>query len=164
METDSDWASASSGDGPRSGPREAGSGEFDRESSGVVAEGSEGEGLGGGSSVVEAKREFGDMSLEDGEAVGERSSKGNEGEKDGYFMEKDGVKSKIPVMVLLMGVWAMLKSGYERVLAGDWLSWLPFWRQEKKLERLIADADANPLDAAKQSALLAELNKHRYWN
>nr|CAD1834148.1 unnamed protein product [Ananas comosus var. bracteatus] len=42
----------------------------------------------------------------------------------------------------------------------EWLSWWPFWRQEKRLERLIAEADANPRDAAKQSALLSELNKH----
>ncbi|KAG6410852.1 hypothetical protein SASPL_128923 [Salvia splendens] len=34
------------------------------------------------------------------------------------------------------------------------------WRQEKRLERLIAEADSNPKDAAKQSALLVELNKH----
>ncbi|KAF8042889.1 hypothetical protein BT93_A1270 [Corymbia citriodora subsp. variegata] len=116
---------------------------------------------GGGSSVIEeAEREFGEVSLEDGEVVGESGSEGSEGEKDGHLMEKDGGKSKVTVMVFLMGVWAMLKSGYERVLAGDWLNWLPFWRQEKKLESLIADADANPLDAAKQGALLAELNKH----
>ncbi|KAH6770038.1 FTSH protease 11 [Perilla frutescens var. hirtella] len=31
---------------------------------------------------------------------------------------------------------------------------------EKRLERLLAEADANPKDAAKQNALLAELNKH----
>lgn len=136
--------------------------EFDGGSSGAAADGSGAEGFGGGSSVIEeqARGEFRGVSLEDGEAVGERGSEGSEGGKDGYLMEKDGGKSKVPVMVFLMGVWAMLKSGYERVLAGDWLSWLPFWRQEKKLERLIADADANPLDAAKQGALLAELNKH----
>ncbi|KAI3442834.1 AAA domain-containing protein [Psidium guajava] len=158
VEADAEWAS--SGDGSPSGSGEARVDEFVGESSGVVADGSRVEEFRGESSVIEAKGEFGGVSWEAGEAVGERSSLGNEGEKDGYLVEKDGVKSKIPVMVFLMGVWAMLKKGYERVLAGDWLSWLPFWRQEKKLQRLIADADAYPLDAAKQSALLAELNKH----
>nr|GMC98578.1 ATP-dependent zinc metalloprotease FTSH 11, chloroplastic/mitochondrial-like [Ipomoea batatas] len=38
--------------------------------------------------------------------------------------------------------------------------WLLFWKQEKRLELLTAEADANPNDAAKESALLAELNKH----
>ncbi|KAL3754152.1 hypothetical protein ACJRO7_001409 [Eucalyptus globulus] len=154
-------------DGVETGSEPASSGEarvdeFDGGSSGAAADGSGAEGFGGGSSVIEeqARGEFRGVSLEDGEAVGERGSEGSEGGKDGYLMEKDGGKSKVPVMVFLMGVWAMLKSGYERVLAGDWLSWLPFWRQEKKLERLIADADANPLDAAKQGTLLAELNKH----
>lgn len=147
-----------------SGDGEAGFGEFDAGSSGVAAGGLEVEEFDGGRSAAEAERVLGGVSLVDGEVVGERSSEGIEGEKDGYLVEKDGAKSKIPAMVFLMGVWAMLKSGYERVLAGDWLSWLPFWRQEKKLERLIADADANPLDAAKQNTLLAELNKHRYWN
>ncbi|KAK4273908.1 hypothetical protein QN277_017212 [Acacia crassicarpa] len=33
-------------------------------------------------------------------------------------------------------------------------------KKEKHLARLIAEADANPQDATKQSALLAELNKH----
>ncbi|KAK4770269.1 hypothetical protein SAY87_030801 [Trapa incisa] len=81
------------------------------------------------------------------------------GGEDGSFVENKLPKSKIPVMVFLMGVWAMLKRGYERLLEMNWLGWLPFWRQEKRLERLIAEADTNPMDAAKQSALLIELNK-----
>lgn len=39
-------------------------------------------------------------------------------------------------------------------------SW-PAWQQRKKLERLIADADANPKDATKQAALMTELYKQR---
>ena len=74
----------------------------------------------------------------------------------------EGPKSKIPAMVFLMGVWAMIKNGMEKLMALDWFSWWPFWRQEKRLDHLIAEADANPKDAAKQSALLAELNKHRF--
>ncbi|GLT35824.1 hypothetical protein SLA2020_102430 [Shorea laevis] len=73
---------------------------------------------------------------------------------------KEGANRKFKVMVFLMGVWAMLKRGVEKVLALDWLSRLPFWHQEKRLEKLIAEADANPKDAVKQSALLVELNKH----
>lgn len=67
----------------------------------------------------------------------------------------------MPLMVFLLGVWARVRSGFEKILMWDWLSWWPFWRQEKRLERLIVEADANPMDAVKQSALLAELNKQR---
>ncbi|PQP91924.1 ATP-dependent zinc metalloprotease FTSH 11 chloroplastic/mitochondrial [Prunus yedoensis var. nudiflora] len=59
-----------------------------------------------------------------------------------------------------MGLWATAKGRFEKVLASNWFSWWPFWRQEKRLELLIAEADANPKDPVKQSALLAELNKH----
>ncbi|KAK2654107.1 hypothetical protein Ddye_013963 [Dipteronia dyeriana] len=67
--------------------------------------------------------------------------------------------SKIPLVVFLIGVWTRLRSGIEKMMKSDWLSWWPFWRQEKRLEQLIAEANANPKDAAKQTALLAELNK-----
>ncbi|PPS01397.1 hypothetical protein GOBAR_AA19259 [Gossypium barbadense] len=77
------------------------------------------------------------------------------------LVEKEGLKSKIPAVVFLMGVWAMIKKGMDKAVASGWFNWWPFWRQEKRLDRLIAEADANPKDAAKQSALLAELNKHR---
>ncbi|KAB2033211.1 hypothetical protein ERO13_D04G002800v2 [Gossypium hirsutum] len=76
------------------------------------------------------------------------------------LVEKEGLKSKIPAVVFLMGVWAMVKRGMDKAVASGWFNWWPFWRQEKRLDRLIAEADANPKDAAKQSALLAELNKH----
>ncbi|KAI9162602.1 hypothetical protein LWI28_028866 [Acer negundo] len=67
--------------------------------------------------------------------------------------------SKIPLVVFLIGVWTRLRSGIEKMMSSDWLSWWPFWRQEKRLEQLIAEANANPKDAAKQTALLSELNK-----
>ncbi|KAL1550695.1 ATP-dependent zinc metalloprotease FTSH 11, chloroplastic/mitochondrial, variant 2 [Salvia divinorum] len=82
----------------------------------------------------------------DGEVVGE--------------VKNGDVKERLPIMVFLVGVFARLREGFEKFLYSDWFSWWPFWRQEKRLERLIAEADANPKDAAKQSALLAELNKH----
>lgn len=69
-------------------------------------------------------------------------------------------KSKFQIVVLMMGVWAAIKRAMEKVLEWEWLSWWPFSRQEKRLEKLIAEADANPKDAALQGALLAELNKH----
>ncbi|XVE58401.1 hypothetical protein DITRI_Ditri04bG0166800 [Diplodiscus trichospermus] len=81
-------------------------------------------------------------------------------EQNDKLRGKEGHQSKIPAMVFLMGVWAMIKNGMDKLVALDWFSWWPFWRQEKRLDRLIAEADANPKDAAKQSALLAELNKH----
>ncbi|KAF5743471.1 ATP-dependent zinc metalloprotease FTSH 11 chloroplastic/mitochondrial [Tripterygium wilfordii] len=79
---------------------------------------------------------------------------------EGTLAEKEEGNGKFPVVVFLMGLWAMARRGAERALSWDWLSWFPFWRQGKRLERLIEEADANPKDATKQSALLAELNKH----
>ncbi|KAG8390380.1 hypothetical protein BUALT_Bualt01G0077400 [Buddleja alternifolia] len=70
------------------------------------------------------------------------------------------VKNRLPIVVFIMGVFARLRSGFKKVLYSDWFSWWPFWRQEKRLERLIAEADEHPMDVAKQSALLVELNKH----
>lgn len=81
------------------------------------------------------------------------------GEVEGEVTDEN-VKERLPIMVFLMGVFARLRDGFEKFLYSDWFSWWPFWKQEKRLERLIAEADANPKDAAKQSALLAELNKH----
>uniref|UniRef100_A0A7N0U661 AAA+ ATPase domain-containing protein n=1 Tax=Kalanchoe fedtschenkoi TaxID=63787 RepID=A0A7N0U661_KALFE len=45
-------------------------------------------------------------------------------------------------------------------MVSEWMNWWPFAQQEKRLERLIAEAEANPMDAEKQAALLVELNKH----
>lgn len=67
---------------------------------------------------------------------------------------------RLPVVVFLIGVYARLKSGFEKLGLSKWFDWWPFWRHEKRVERLIAEADANPMDAVLQSALLAELNKH----
>ncbi|PHU23225.1 ATP-dependent zinc metalloprotease FTSH 11, chloroplastic/mitochondrial [Capsicum chinense] len=72
----------------------------------------------------------------------------------------EDLKKKLPIVVFLMGLFAKVKKGFENVLLSDWFSWWPFWQQEKRLERLMAEADANPKDVALQSALLAELNKH----
>ncbi|KAM0938464.1 putative peptidase M41, AAA+ ATPase domain, ATPase, AAA-type, core, peptidase, FtsH [Dioscorea sansibarensis] len=80
----------------------------------------------------------------------------------GEVVEKKGVESGVgmPVLAFLMGILASARKGLDKAAMSEWLSWWPFWRQERRLERLIADADASPKDAAKQSALLAELNKH----
>ncbi|CAL5364486.1 unnamed protein product [Camellia sinensis] len=75
-------------------------------------------------------------------------------------LEKGDEKSRLPVVVFFVGLLGSARLGLEKVLLSDWFNWWPFWRQGKRLEMLIADADANPMDAAKQSALLAELNKH----
>ncbi|KAL8217869.1 hypothetical protein R6Q57_021242 [Mikania cordata] len=64
------------------------------------------------------------------------------------------------LVVFLMGFFARLKSGFDRILLSEWFSWWPFWRREKRLEMLVSEADAYPKDAAKQTALLVELNKH----
>ncbi|KGN49878.1 ATP-dependent zinc metalloprotease FTSH 11, chloroplastic/mitochondrial [Cucumis sativus] len=79
----------------------------------------------------------------------------------GIQSEKEGKWRKLPFVVFLMGFWAATRRRFQKVIEilMDWYSWWPFWRQEKRLERLTAEADANPKDAAKQSALLVELNK-----
>ncbi|KAF5772267.1 putative AAA+ ATPase domain, ATPase, AAA-type, core, peptidase, FtsH, peptidase M41 [Helianthus annuus] len=64
-----------------------------------------------------------------------------------------------PVVVFLTGLFVRMKSGFERMLLSEWFSWWPLWK-EKKLEMLVKEADADPKDAAKQTALLVELNKH----
>lgn len=99
---------------------------------------------------LEEKSEF-------SEADSEGNAAGSE-EKGGVLVAET---SRMPLMVFLLGVWARVRSGFEKILMWDWLSWWSFWRQEKRLERLIVEADANPMDAAKQNALLAELNKQR---
>lgn len=103
------------------------------------------------------------LGMDNGFLDGEGKSNGLsavEMEGRGTTGDKDERKSKFPVVVLLMGLWAAIKRAVEKVMEWEWLSWWPFSRQEKRLEKLIAEADANPKDAALQSALLAELNKH----
>ncbi|KAL3524394.1 hypothetical protein ACH5RR_017228 [Cinchona calisaya] len=84
----------------------------------------------------------------------------NAGDGVGKEVTSEDVKRKLPIVVFLMGFFATAKKGLEKIMLSEWFSWWPFWRQEKRLERLISEADSNPKDAAKQSALLAELNKH----
>ncbi|KAJ8442098.1 hypothetical protein Cgig2_007936 [Carnegiea gigantea] len=79
--------------------------------------------------------------------------------ESGVIEEKEEVEGRLPTVVFFVGLWAMLKRGFERIWLSERMSWWP-WHQEKRLDRLIAEADANPTDAARQSALLAELNKH----
>ena len=61
----------------------------------------------------------------------------------------------------VVAVAAAVRRFVDWVVSGDWMRWWPFWRPDRRLQRLIDDADANPTDAAKQSALLHELNKFR---
>ncbi|KAD7480495.1 hypothetical protein E3N88_03631 [Mikania micrantha] len=63
-------------------------------------------------------------------------------------------KGKLPLFVIFI---ARIKAGFQKLLL---FSWWPFWRQHKRLELLISEADLNPKDPAKQTALLVELNKH----
>lgn len=84
----------------------------------------------------------------------------SEGEKKEGADLVVGGDSRLPIVVFLVGLWVRAREGLERAFS-EFSAWWPFWRQEKRLARLIADADANPQDAAKQSALFVELNKHR---
>ncbi|KAE8724042.1 ATP-dependent zinc metalloprotease FTSH 11 [Hibiscus syriacus] len=101
-----------------------------------------------------------DEGVEVNSVDGESENAVDNGQSDELVVGNEGSKSKIPSMLFFMGIWAMIKNGMDKLLALDWFSWWPFWRKEKRLDRLIAEADANPRDAAKHSALLAELNKH----
>ena len=71
--------------------------------------------------------------------------------------------ARLPIVVFFVGLWATIKEKMLKAFS-DLANWWPFWRQEKRLARLISEADANPQDAAKQSALFVELNKHRLVN
>ncbi|KAM1145585.1 hypothetical protein PS2_037320 [Malus domestica] len=105
----------------------------------------------------EVESTSGEMGLENGDGKIEKVAE-TEGKSGNLVGQKNG--NGMPLVVFLMGLWATTRSGFSKVLASDWFSWWPFSQQEKRLERLIAEADANPKDAVKQSALLAELNKH----
>ncbi|CAN6579659.1 unnamed protein product [Malus baccata var. baccata] len=105
----------------------------------------------------EVESTSGEMGLENGDGKSEKVAE-TEGKSGNLVGQKNG--NGMPLVVFLMGLWATTRSGFSKVLASDWFSWWPFSQQEKRLERLIAEADANPKDAVKQSALLAELNKH----
>jgi ATP-dependent metalloprotease len=74
------------------------------------------------------------------------------------LVENDG---RLPIVVFLIGLWVRAKKSMERAFS-ELFDWWPFWRQEKRLAKLITEADANREDAVKQSALFVELNKHRF--
>ncbi|XP_061360120.1 ATP-dependent zinc metalloprotease FTSH 11, chloroplastic/mitochondrial isoform X2 [Gastrolobium bilobum] len=73
--------------------------------------------------------------------------------------EEEVVDGRLPIVVFFVGLWVRAREGVKRAFS-EFIDWWPFWRQEKRLARLIAEADANPQDASKQSALFVELNKH----
>ncbi|XP_047172228.1 ATP-dependent zinc metalloprotease FTSH 11, chloroplastic/mitochondrial-like [Vigna umbellata] len=93
----------------------------------------------------------GEASLEGGETV----------LRSGVGLESEGniANGRFSIVVLFVGLWVKARERVKKAFA-EFLDWWPFWRQEKRVERLIAEADANPQDAAKQSALFVELNKH----
>jgi len=84
----------------------------------------------------------------------------SEQESSGDIVEKTGDGEKL---ILPLYLARFLTLAWKKMTAfsfSDWLSWWPLWQREKRLEQLLAQANANPRDASKQSALLAELNKH----
>uniref|UniRef100_A0A453F2C7 Uncharacterized protein n=1 Tax=Aegilops tauschii subsp. strangulata TaxID=200361 RepID=A0A453F2C7_AEGTS len=70
-------------------------------------------------------------------------------------------KARVWAVAFAAAVVEAAKRFFDWVVSGDWMSWWPFWRPDRRLQRLIDDADAHPKDPAKQSALLHELNKFR---
>lgn len=85
---------------------------------------------------------------------------GAEALDSGADSEKIANGRRLSIVAFFVGLWVKARESLKRAFS-ELLDWWPFWRQEKRLERLVADADANPQDAAKQSALLVELNKQR---
>ncbi|TKY55995.1 ATP-dependent zinc metalloprotease FTSH 11 [Spatholobus suberectus] len=105
-------------------------------------------------------------STEEGEVVVSDSSEASLEDaetalRSGADLESEGkiTNGRFSIVVFFVGLWVKARERVKKALA-EFLDWWPFWRQEKRLERLIADADANPQHAAKQSALFVELNKH----
>ncbi|KAL5999045.1 ATP-dependent zinc metalloprotease FTSH 11, chloroplastic/mitochondrial [Asimina triloba] len=92
------------------------------------------------------------------EKDGVRADSSDDG--SGALTGKQANATEFSLAAFMMGMFFSLRKGFEKLAVSEWLSWWPFWRQEKRLERLLAEADANPKDAAKQTALLVELNKH----
>lgn len=70
-------------------------------------------------------------------------------------------KARAWAMAVAAAVVAAARRFVDWLASRDWMSWWPFWRPDRRLQQLIDEADANPNDAAKQSALLHELNKFR---
>ncbi|XP_074367883.1 ATP-dependent zinc metalloprotease FTSH 11, chloroplastic/mitochondrial isoform X1 [Apium graveolens] len=115
------------------------------------------------SELIDALIEFEDemMRNEADVAVSETSNETSNDSKSGEESLNSGdLIRKLPVVVFLIGLYGRLRTGFEKLALSKWFDWWPFWRHEKRLERLVAEADANPMDAVLQSALLAELNKH----
>ncbi|KAK6936716.1 AAA ATPase, AAA+ lid domain [Dillenia turbinata] len=109
--------------------------------------------------VQEPKTEVQELEIEPTEvenSVFEAELGLNSGERE----REEDKKSKLPIVVFFMGLFATARKGFEKIAMSEWFNWWSFWRQEKRSERLIAESDANPKDAEKQSALLTELNKH----
>lgn len=84
----------------------------------------------------------------------------SEQESSGDRVEKTGDGEKLSLPLYLARFLALVWKKMTAFSFSDWFSWWPLWQREKKLEQLLAQANANPRDASKQSALLAELNKH----
>ncbi|KAK4273909.1 hypothetical protein QN277_017212 [Acacia crassicarpa] len=115
------------------------------------------DGVDAGSSQIELQGDAGELAAEADEVGSEKRVE--QEEKSTHLEEKKVGNARLPIVVFLMGLWARARDVLQKAFS-DFLNWWPFWRQEKHLARLIAEADANPQDATKQSALLAELNKH----
>uniref|UniRef100_A0A0D3ERA8 AAA+ ATPase domain-containing protein n=1 Tax=Oryza barthii TaxID=65489 RepID=A0A0D3ERA8_9ORYZ len=92
------------------------------------------------------------------EVVGTAAAEGG-GKVEEEELEDLVEKGRAWVLALAAAVVAAARRFFDWVVSGDWMSWWPFWRPDRRLQRLIDDADANPADPAKQSALLHELNK-----
>ncbi|TKY74122.1 ATP-dependent zinc metalloprotease FTSH 11 [Spatholobus suberectus] len=102
---------------------------------------------GADSNLIENETATNSTSVVDGES----SDPSIEEEKSESAKEEE----RLPIVAFFEGA----RESTEKAFA-NFMNWLPLWQQERRLARLIIDAEANPNDAAKQTALLIELNKH----
>lgn len=74
--------------------------------------------------------------------------------------EREEVDARFPVLGLLVGLWRGMNKEAEKVSNSKAAKGFWNWLKESRLERMLKEADANPSDVSKQTALLVELGKH----
>ncbi|XP_027351190.1 ATP-dependent zinc metalloprotease FTSH 11, chloroplastic/mitochondrial-like isoform X4 [Abrus precatorius] len=79
----------------------------------------------------------------------------DEGVTESENAKEEGGDGRLPIVAFFEETREGIKKAFI-----DFINWVPFWQQERRLAKLIAEAEANPNDVAKQTALLVEFNKH----
>eukprot|EP00249_Psilotum_nudum_P022121 c28385_g1_i1 orf=117-2852(+) len=112
----------------------------------------------GGQSPVEAVVSLYNNSAFDSQIAEDASP----GESNGTSAQLNGnskkaTKCRLPLYIA--GVWELTSEALKSNTILEWIKQCKLWQQKRRLEHLRAEADAHPMDASKQSALLMELNQ-----